>query len=75
MPTSIRLPEDLESRLDALALKTGRSKAHYIREAIETHLTDLEDVYLAESAHAAFLKRGKAPVPFDEVERSLGLAD
>ena len=31
---AIRLPEDLESRLDKLANKTGRTKTYYAREAI-----------------------------------------
>jgi hypothetical protein len=31
MPTSIRLPEEIEQRLD-LSIQTGRSKAFYLRE-------------------------------------------
>lgn len=49
MPTSIRLSETTEKRLDALAAKTGRTKAYYIREAVEEHLEDLEEIYLAET--------------------------
>jgi RHH-type rel operon transcriptional repressor/antitoxin RelB len=45
---AIRLPEDLEKRLDNLAKLTGRSKTFYARQAIEQHLDDLEDIYLAE---------------------------
>lgn len=48
MAISIRLPEDVETRLDQLAQLTGRSKSFYIREAILQHLDDLEDLYLAE---------------------------
>jgi RHH-type rel operon transcriptional repressor/antitoxin RelB len=48
MTTSIRLPEDLDARLEQLATRTGRTKAYYIREAIEEHIADLEDYYLAE---------------------------
>lgn len=48
MPISIRLPEDIEARLDRLAARTGRSKTYYVREAILEHLDDLEDLYLAE---------------------------
>jgi len=44
---AIRLKPDLEERLDALARKTGRTKAFYAREAIEEHLEDIEDYYLA----------------------------
>ena len=44
---AIRLPADLEQRLADLASKTGRTKTFYAREAIEMHLTDLEDAFLA----------------------------
>ena len=49
----VRLPEEIESRLDALAKATGRTKTYYVREAILEHLDDLEDAYLA----AATLER------------------
>ena len=48
MATSLRLPSELEARLERLAAKTGRTKSFYIREAIEEHVADLEDFYLAE---------------------------
>lgn len=44
---AIRLPEDIEARLTALASKTGRTKTYYAREAILSHLDDMEDAYLA----------------------------
>ena len=47
MPTSIRLTPETERRLSFLATQTGRSKAFYLRELIETGLDDLEDYYLA----------------------------
>jgi RHH-type transcriptional regulator, rel operon repressor / antitoxin RelB len=49
MPTSVRLPEEIERRLDALAEKTGRTKAFYIHEMILTHVDEMEDYYLAAS--------------------------
>ena len=45
---AVRLPESIESRLDELAKRTGRTKTFYVREAILEHLEDLEDIYLAE---------------------------
>jgi RHH-type rel operon transcriptional repressor/antitoxin RelB len=47
---AIRLPEDIEKRLDLLAKRTGRTKTYYAREAVLAHIEDLEDVYLAEAA-------------------------
>lgn len=46
--TAVRLPKETYARLKVLAEKTGRTTTYYIREAIEEHLEDLEDVYLAE---------------------------
>jgi len=45
---ALRLPPEIEARLDALAKKTGRTKSFYAREAILEHIEDLEDAYLAE---------------------------
>lgn len=47
MPTSIRLSPESEQRLNFLASQTGRSKAFYLRELIESGLDELEDYYLA----------------------------
>ena len=48
--TAIRLPDDLSSRLSRLAEHTGRTVSYYMREAIETHIDDLEDIYVSEKA-------------------------
>uniref|UniRef100_UPI0025B64CCF type II toxin-antitoxin system RelB family antitoxin n=3 Tax=Pseudomonadota TaxID=1224 RepID=UPI0025B64CCF len=45
---AIRLPSEIEARLAHLAQETGRTKTFYAREAILTHLEELEDYYLAE---------------------------
>jgi RHH-type rel operon transcriptional repressor/antitoxin RelB len=45
---TIRLPQSIETRLEKLARRTGRTKSFYAREAILQHLEDLEDLYLAE---------------------------
>lgn len=39
---ALRLPGDIEERLDVLARQTGRTKSFYAREAIERHLAELE---------------------------------
>jgi RHH-type rel operon transcriptional repressor/antitoxin RelB len=44
---AIRLDPEIELRLEQLAKLTGRTKTFYAREAILTHLEDLDDVYLA----------------------------
>ena len=45
---SIRLPKDIEARLERLAKETGRTKSYYARQAILEKIEDMEDVYLAE---------------------------
>lgn len=44
---SIRLPENIQKRLDLLAQKTGRTKTYYAKEAIIAHLEEPEDIYIA----------------------------
>lgn len=46
--TSLRLPDDIDSRLNTLALRTGRSKSFYILEALREHLGGLEAAYEAD---------------------------
>ncbi len=77
MPSThtVRLPDDVANRLQILAKATKRTKSHFIREALERSLEDLEDAYLAETAYEEFLKSGEKAIPLEEVERKLGLAD
>ena len=56
--TAVRIPDETYERLQALAARTGRTATYYIREAIEEHLADLEDIYLAEQAQER-LRRGE----------------
>lgn len=72
---AIRLPADIESRLDALAAATGRTKTFYAREAILEHLDDLEDIYLAERRLEEFRAGRSRSHSVEDVERDLGLAN
>ena len=58
---SLRLPADIESRLEALARKTGRTKSHYAREAILEKIKDMEDAYLG-SEIAERVRKGEEEV-------------
>ena len=48
---AVRLNKEMEDRLTSLAEKTGRTKSFYIRQALEEHLEEMEDVYLAEKRY------------------------
>jgi RHH-type rel operon transcriptional repressor/antitoxin RelB len=67
---ALRLPAQIEKRLDSLAKKTGRSKSFYAREAIMRHLEDLEDYHLARRR----LARRTTRVTLEQLERELGEA-
>jgi RHH-type rel operon transcriptional repressor/antitoxin RelB len=51
---AVRLPEEVEDRLEKLAKKTGRTKSYYVRQAILEYLEDMEDYYLAEERMKSF---------------------
>jgi len=70
---AVRLDKDLEARLERLAALTGRTKTFYARAAIEAHLEDLEDYYLAEERLRDF-RPGDA-IPLADLKAELGLAD
>jgi len=72
---SLRLPDDVSRRLQQLADRTGRSKTFYMIEAIQEHLDDLEDLYIAEQ-RLLDLRAGKSrALPLDEVMKQYGMDD
>ena len=72
---AIRLPEEIEARLENLAKRTGRSKTFYAREAILEYLDDMEDLYLAEQVTKRIRSGEERISTLEEVEKRLGLAD
>lgn len=70
---AIRLPADVETRLEMLAKATGRTKTYYAREAIMEHLDDLEDVYLAERRLASIRAGKTTTTPLADVMKRYGL--
>lgn len=66
---AVRLPQEIEERLTELAARTGRTKSYYVREALLTHLDDLEDMYLA----ASRLKQPERRWTQEELEQGLDL--
>jgi len=75
MTLSIRLPPEIEERLETLAKKTGRTKAFYVREMIEDNIDDLEDYYMGANVLEK-IRRGKEKLHDTQaVREELGLAD
>ena len=70
---AIRLPEEIEARLDALAKRTGRTKTYYAREAILQHLEDLEDLCEAEERLADIMSGKSKTIPLEEIMKRYGM--
>jgi RHH-type rel operon transcriptional repressor/antitoxin RelB len=70
---AVRLDAEVERRLEALAARTGRTKTYYARAAIEAHLDDLEDFYLADERMKSF--RDDDAIPLTVLKAELGLGD
>lgn len=68
---AIRLDPKTEDRLTRLAKKTGRTKTFYAREAIEEHIGNMEDYYLAVDA----IREPGRVYSAQEAKRELGLSD
>ena len=66
---ALRLPPEIEKRLDTLAKSTGRSKSFYAREAILRHIEDIEDYHLAQR-RLAHGRRRKSLKPATRSTRS-----
>ncbi|MCF6244057.1 MAG: ribbon-helix-helix domain-containing protein [Sulfurovum sp.] len=67
---SVRLPEEMEARINNLAKSTQRSKSFFVKEALTNYLDDMEDYY-------DVLKRQNDPtrnlISLEELENALEL--
>lgn len=68
---SLRLSDDVETRLAQLAEATGRTKTFYAKEAINRYLDEMEDTYIAISR----LENPGKRMLMEDVEAELGLDD
>ena len=65
---NVRLDEDEAQRLEALALKTGRTKTFYATEAIREFLNDREDYFLAKDSLQAFVDSGEESLGIEDID-------
>lgn len=75
VPTSLRLPTDVNDRLDRLAAETNRSKSFYLRELVTSGLDRLEWEYSVAKRAEDIRSGRRQTVPLEDVERDLGLQD
>jgi RHH-type rel operon transcriptional repressor/antitoxin RelB len=72
---AIRLPEEIEKRLDALAKESGRTKSYYARQAILMYLDTQEDIVEAE-LELAKVRAGESDlVSLAEMMKRYGMGD
>lgn len=74
MPMSLRLPSQVEDRLNMLATMTGRSKTFYATEAIIEYIDDLEDAYLSSEIRARVRSGTETRIPLNTLLEEYGLA-
>ena len=72
---AIRLPEEIEARLENLAKLTGRTKTFYAREAILEYLEDMEDLYIAKQRMADIQAGRSKTIPLEELMKHYGMED
>jgi RHH-type rel operon transcriptional repressor/antitoxin RelB len=61
----------MEDRMNRLSQRTGRTKTFYARQALEEHIGDLEDMYVAE-ARLEDIDAGRVvPLSWNKVRRGL----
>ena len=72
---AVRIPEDLDTRLNTLARRTGRSRNSFVREALLRQLDDIEDYYLGMETLERIRNGEERVYSAAEARRELGLDD
>ena len=72
---AVRLPEDIEARLNKLAKETGRSKSWIARDAIMERLADWEDFAIAEKRMAERRAGKTKAISLEELMAEYGMDD
>ena len=67
---SVRVPKDIEEKLEKIAKETERSKSYFVNKALKRYFEDLED-YI--EAHARFIDNEAIYLSTKELKEQLGL--
>lgn len=70
---ALRMDDELDKKVTALARRQGRNKSAIVREALVRYIEDQEDVELAETALGNMT--GQKALTHEEARRVLGLDD
>lgn len=70
---SVRLPQEMEQRLDSLCEKTNRPRSYFVKQALEKYLEDEEDLADAIAAYEEHLRTGGKLYSADEIRKLHGL--
>lgn len=73
MTVGVRLPDDLEKRLNTLCAETHRAKSFYIRKALEEFLDDREDYLLALAVKERISAGKEKTYTLDEIKQEFDL--
>ncbi len=67
---SVRLPAEMENRIERLAKSTKRPKSFFVKEALKNYIDDMEDYY------EVLKRRGdknRNLISIEELERALNI--
>lgn len=67
---NVRVPKEIEERLEELTRLTNRPKSFYVREALRAYLEDLEDYYISLERLA---DKTSKKYTLEEAKKKLGL--
>jgi len=67
---SVRLNEEMQSKLDGLANATKRPKSFFVKEALENYLDDMVDYYEVQSRTQ---DKNRNLISIEELEKALNV--
>ena len=70
---AVRLPKNIEDRLEKLAVRNERSKSYYVKKALEKLLEDEDEKETALKSYQKFLDSSKKTHTFVDVMQENGL--
>ena len=69
---ALRLPEEIEERLNTLAVRTGRTKSFYARQAIVSYLDEMEERYWEDEVIKRWEDSSKETISAQQFKTEMG---